>query len=478
MTTAPADARGSGSFLRPWTVGPRLLCLVFLFTLPLVTPTIRGADEIQYFSLLRSLVFDQDLDFGNEYRHFYAQDPQGLAGFKATFIDRREDVTGRHISFGYLGPALMWSPFYLAAHGCVLAARAVGVPIAADGFAWPYTAAVCYGSAFYAFFGLLLTHNALRRFGQFAEPGATWSVIGVWLGTPLLYYMSLAPGFAHAPAVFAVSLLLWLWLRSRDRGDDSVRAWAWIGAAGGLAGLVRPSGVLFLVAPAAELVWRTLRGRRWAWGLGRALVMGACAGALLFPQLILNRVLTGGLGPTRLVTRKLTFTSPHFLQVLFDPGHGLFFWTPLVLVAVAGLAAIAFRRKDGVGPLLAAAFLLQVWINGSVESWSQAGAFGARRFVELTPIFAWGVAVAVAWAARRLRRLATASILVIFVWWNLSLMAQFGLNLMNRQRLEWPRVAVNQICAVPPRLARAVLLFFTDREGLVREQRPSPTFEP
>jgi hypothetical protein len=75
------------------------------------------------------------------------------------------------------------------------------------------------------------------------------------------------------------------------------------------------------------------------------------------------------------------------------------------------------------------------------------------------------------WAAPLLQRLGTAAVLLIFVWWNLSLMVQFGLNLMNRQHLEWPRVAVNQICEVPPRLARTVVLFFTDREGLAREHR-------
>jgi hypothetical protein len=465
------EARTNGAGWRSWTFGPRLLCLVFLLTLPLVTPTIRGADEIQYFSLLRSLVFDHDLDFDNEYNYFYARDPQGLAGLKATFIDRREESTGRHISFGYLGPALMWSPFYVAAHGCVLVARAAGWPIAADGFAWPYAAAVCYGSAFYAFFGLLLTHNALRRFGQFAEPYATWSVLGIWLGTPLLYYMSLAPGFAHAPAVFAVSLLLWLWFRAREGGDEGVRAWALMGVAGGLAGLIRPSGALFLIAPAMDLAWRVLRDRRWAWGVGRMAVMGACAGVLLLPQLLLNRALTGGLGPTRLVTRKLSFSSPHFVQVLFDSGNGLFFWTPLALVAVAGLVAIALRRTGGLGRLLLVAFVLQVWINGSVESWTQAGAFGARRFVEMTPIFAWGLAAVLTWAAANARRLATASILAVFVWWNVSLMVQFGLNLMNRQRLEWPRVAINQIEEVPPRLARTLWLFLTDREALVRGQR-------
>ena len=48
-------------------------------------------------------------------------------------------------------------------------------------------------------------------------------------------------------------------------------------------------------------------------------------------------------------------------------------------------------------------------------------------------------------------------------------MIQFGLKLMDRQRLEWPRVAVNQVTEVPPRLLRVGLLFFTDRERLVRE---------
>ena len=41
---------------------------------------------------------------------------------------------------------------------------------------------------------------------------------------------------------------------------------------------------------------------------------------------------------------------------------------------------------------------------------------------------------------------------------------------MDRQQLEWPRVAVNQLTEVPPRLARALTLFFTDRERLVKER--------
>jgi hypothetical protein len=84
-------------------------------------------------------------------------------------------------------------------------------------------------------------------------------------------------------------------------------------------------------------------------------------------------------------------------------------------------------------------------------------------------VFAWGLAAVVAAVLPRVRVAAVAAALGLFVWWNVSLMVQFGLKLMDRQRLEWPRVAMNQVREVPPRLARVAWLFLTDRERLVRE---------
>jgi hypothetical protein len=122
-------------------------------------------------------------------------------------------------------------------------------------------------------------------------------------------------------------------------------------------------------------------------------------------------------------------------------------------------------------PLLALALLLQVWVNGAVESWSQAGAFGSRRFVGATVLFAFGLGpLFESWLGRGARVPALA-VALLAVWWNVSLMVQFGLQLMDRQRLEWPRVAVNQVTAVPQRLGRVGWLFFSDRERLVEESR-------
>jgi hypothetical protein len=451
----------------------RLLWVVFLLTLPLVTPRLRGADEIEYFAHLRSLVFDGDLDFENEYRHFYERDPQGLAAFKSTFLDRREQATGRPINFAPIGTAMLWSPFYLAAHGGVRAARALGSGLAADGYSTPYVAAVCLASAVYAFAGLLLTHRVLRRWAGVSEAAATLSVLALWLGSPLLYYVTLAPGFAHACSLFATALVVLLFLRARDGAQDRPRLaeWALVGAAVGLAALVREQDGLLIVIPGTWLLLQLRRSPSLALRRGAATALAA---ALVFtPQLLAYHALNGRFGPSRLVGRKMRYHSPHLLEVLFDPAHGLFFWAPLLALAAAGLV-LALRRRSPpreVTALLALGLAAQAWINGSIESWSQAGAFGSRRFVGITIVFAWGLALLVEAVLPRVGRTAAAGVLALFAWWNVSLMVQFGLRLMDRQRLEWPRVAVNQFTEVPPRLARVARLFFTDRERLVRESR-------
>jgi hypothetical protein len=448
--------------------GRALLVGLFVLTLPLVTPRIRAADEIECFAYLPSLVFDRDLAFGNEYQRFYDRDPASLQGFKATFLERREPRTGRHINFAPLGAALLWSPAYLAAHAGVLLARALGSDVAADGLSRPYEAAACYASALYGLLGLLLLHDALTRFSGFGDRLAGATLAALWLGSPLLYYMTLAPAFAHAPSLFAVSLVLWLSLRLLARGGGTAGEWALVGLAVGLAGLVREQDALFGIVPAAVVLLAARTGG-WARSASNALALGVGAALAFLPQLLAYHALNGRFRPSSLVARKMSYGSPHFLEVLFDPGHGLFAWTPLLLVATLGLLLALLKRREPVVALLAAALLLQVWINGSVESWTQAGAFGSRRFVSATPAFAWGLAFALSWALPRVGRRVAALALGLFVWWNVSLMVQFGLRLMDRQRLEWPRVAVSQLTEVPPRLGRALRLFFTDRERLVKE---------
>lgn len=431
-----------------------------LVTLALVSTKIRGADEIEYYSHLRSAVFDRDLDFTNEYEHFHRANLQGLAAFKETFLDRREPKTNRPINFAPIGAAVAWAPFYLAAHGLVTNGLLRGP---ADGFSPAYTGAVAYGSSVLAILGFLLAFQTLKRFLGVTEGLALIAILAVWFGTPAFYYMTVAPAFAHAPAIFAVSLLFFLWLRAREK--DGVFDWVLMGLAGGLAMLIREQDALFLIAPGLDLCFRLVKGdvKR---ALERGIAVIGAAVVVFSPQFLAYHALNGTFGPTQLVQRKMDFSSPHFLDVLIDPAHGLFLWTPLLIVAFLGLIR-GMARLGAAGVFVTMALLAQVYINGSVLSWHQAGAFGSRRFVDSTALFVIGFAFGLMAVTPRTQKLVVA----LAIWWNLSLMMQFGLKLMDRQQLDWPGVAIRQVTDVPQRVLDTVRLYFTDPEALTRGPR-------
>ena len=88
--------------------------VVFLASLPAVTTRVYSSDEIEYFSYLRSIWFDHDVSFENEYRYFYDRNVARAEGFHETFLEL-ETEAGRRPNFGTIGSALLWSPFYAVA---------------------------------------------------------------------------------------------------------------------------------------------------------------------------------------------------------------------------------------------------------------------------------------------------------------------------------------------------------------------------
>jgi hypothetical protein len=442
---------------RPITPGPTrrqwiLFVCLFVLSLPAVTPRIYSSDEIQYFAYLRSLWFDRDLSFENEYQYFYDQGISRSAGFHETFLERTTD-TGRRINFGTIGCAILWAPFYAAGD---LVARTTGAP--ADGFSKPYVAAVAYGSAVYGFLALVLAILCASRLGLNGFRAA----LAIWLGTPLIFYMYVAPPFSHACSAFGVALFTYVWLRVRERW--SARGLIALGAAAALMAMIREQDAFFVAGPAVDFVW-SAADARWRTLNAKAAVAGIFAFVIAFtPQAATYFILNGHLGPHSSVGHKMNWRAPHALQVLFSPEHGFFVWTPLALIALAGIVlllrspgapadsvASASRRKKQVGICLLLMLALQIYIGGSVESWTVAGAFGQRRFIALTCAMVIGYAAADAGvrAWSRNARRAFAAITVLAVYWNLALIAEFAIGLMDRQRLEPARNAYDALVTLP-----------------------------
>jgi hypothetical protein len=436
---------------RQWIV----LISLFVLSLPAVTTRIYSSDEIQYYAYLRSLWFDHDLSFENEYQYFYDRGIARSDGFHETFLELRTD-TGRRINFGTIGCAILWSPFYAVGD---LAARVSGAP--RDGFSKPYVAAVAYGSAVYGFLALVLAIRCAARLGYNGFVGA----LAVWFGTPLLFYMYLAPPFSHACSAFAVALFTWVWLRVR--GEWPARGLVALAAAGALMIAVREQDVFFGVAAAVDYAVCVARGaRRDVRGLLAAI---ACFLVVYAPQLAAYKIVNGHFGPHASVSNKMHWWSPHAWQVMFDAQHGYIVWTPLALFAILGLVALPSRRDRMILLLMIA---LQVYIGGSVESWTVAGGFGQRRLVAVTAVLVIGYAALWSAASRGPARSALVAVTVLAVYWNLALTAEFATGLMDRQKLEPRRNAYDALVTLPRMAPSLAYRYLFDRSSFYQRANP------
>ena len=450
------------------------LVALFVATLPAVTPRLYSSDEVQYFSYLRSLWFDHDVSFENEYRYFYDRNVARTPGFEATFLEP-STPSGLRVNFGTIGSAILWAPFYALGDIAARLARASGREVAVDGFSQPYIVAVTYASALYGFLAILLSAGVARRVtGHGLAPALI-----VWVGTPLLFYMYAAPPYSHACSAFAVALFVTIWLHVRN--DCSPRGMAALGASAALMAMVREQDIFFALGPALDF-GLTLNTRRAAFaGMAKAALVGLAVFVVcMLPQLIAYQALNGHPSPSKLVSRKMTWTAPHALQVLFSPEHGFLFWTPLAVVAIAGLVALAGRgladntdaRRIGICALVMVA--VQVYVSGSVESWTVAGAFGQRRFVALTVLLVLGVATAWKLCAQAspAARYALALGVVFAIWWNVAMMALFGAGMMDRQRLELGRNAYDVFVTLPRIAPQIAYRYFARRDSFYQTPRP------
>ena len=334
-----------------------------------------SGDGRYYYAFVTSIVLDGDVDLSNQYANGKQLNPWGY----------RNTPTGKPANPFTVGPALMWAPFFVLAHGLSL----VFEPAAksADGYSELTQVVTLYSSFLYGFAAALLAYAmARRRYG----PGA--AVAGAFVGLvcgPILQYIIHQPSFAHAPSAFTVALLLYVW--DRGRGDDATtrtwRGWLALGACVGLAMCARQQNLVFALPAVIEGARRLVHaGRARALDLRARLLLAAApaAGALaavvcFLPQMLVWKSIYGYALGVPQGASYMQWGEPAWSEVLFSGRNGLFVYAPLWLVAFFGLFAL-LRRERMTGIVLLATFVLATWVNGAVTDWWAIGSIGARRF--------------------------------------------------------------------------------------------------
>ncbi len=380
---------------------------------------LRG-DARGYFAYLPSILIDHDLLFANDFARLNGEPPSDPEGPELDAPDR-----GWAFNALPIGPALLWAPFYLVgllAQAVLAVALGWGQPW--DGHGFLPTAAVIVAGIAYAGAAAALTARILERW--FSPSLATASALTVWLASPALYYTAVSPVYSHTTAWFVVALAICLWLRARDRRDDSDgwRAWLLAGSAFGLAAAVRQQDALLLAALAIDLLWggghRIFSPARVRSGL--ALGLGVAAG--FAPQIIAWKVLFGWYLGSPIGWDLFRWTEPRFLEPLLSLGYnGLFSWTPVTALGLVGLVLLVRRDPRVVGGLLLA-LIAMLYYEFSIYDQHAGSTWGARRFISVNVAFAAGVGALWLPVAARFPVLpgAVASVLVA---WNVVLLGAY-----------------------------------------------------
>ena len=125
----------------------------------------------------------------------------------------------------------------------------------------------------------------------------------------------------------------------------------------------------------------------------------------LVPQIAYWDTITGSWFVYTYGDERLDLLHPHLLETLFSVRKGLLFWSPLLVIAIAGLLLLG-RTVPGLLIPSLAYLALSTWVIASWETWWYGGSLGQRPFVETLPVFALGLASLIETVRRRIPRTA------------------------------------------------------------------------
>ena len=455
-----------------------ILLIIFLGTLPLLNPWVRG-DGVGYYAYARAPLIQHDLDFTRDYQ--MANDSFRKVRCDENGQPKREfrTRTGHLDNHFTVGPAMLWSPFLLAAHGGVLLARALGSHVSADGFSSPYRYAMALGTALYGFLGLFLS---FRLTCKYVAP--LWSfvaTVAIWWASSLPVYMYFNPSWSHAHSVFTVALFLWYWDATREH--RSPKQWLLLAVIAGLMLNVYYVNLMVVTVLGVEVVWQysyVLRSGHssspsYLELLVHNLLFGLVVILLMIPTFVSRSIVYGGPFETGYFSiRDFLWQSPAFFSVLFSSNHGLLSWTPLLGLAILGLVLLVFHLPEVGIPCFTAVVAFYIFIS-FYPDWAGISSYGNRFFISLTPLFILGLAyllgrIAASCPKPQTALAASSGVLTCFVLWNLGLMYQWGTHLLPaRGPVSFRQATYNQFYVVPGQLTSRFYWYFFRRSDLMRQ---------
>ena len=315
--------------------------------------------------------------------------------------------TRRWVNVHPIGVAIMQAPVFPVAHALTRWSN-----LTPDGFSLYYQHGAGVAGLAWCIAGLVMLRRLLLQY--FRDTVVAVTLLTILLGTNLLHYATFDVSYSHAYSFFLVAAFLYLCARWHDA--PTIRHSALLGVTAGMIVLTRHTNVMFLLVFALYGVSSRASIRE---TLARLLAqwkqvtpIAVVATLLVIPQLAIYYQATGHAVVSSYGDQGFNWGSPRLLDVLFSTTKGLFFWSPLLLLSLAGFVRLwrsTCPARAFVVP--AVVFLaLHTYLIAAWWDWQLGGSYGSRGYVEALPVFAIGLAAFLdhAWTSRRGRAAAVA----------------------------------------------------------------------
>ncbi len=294
------------------------------------------------------------------------------------FVDRTNKVM---VTQYYYGEALLLSPFFIATH---FIAKVFGLD-EYYGFSPLYHKAMNVAAIFYLVLGLWF----LKKFlANYFKEGIQYLILFVtYIGTNLFYYSLDDTLMSHVYSFFAISLFLFAMKKFLD-DTARYRYFLLMIITFGLMVAIRHTnvivGICFMFWDAGS--FRAMVQRlKMILRLKYILPFLAILFLFLLPQMIYWKYSHGSYIYLKYGIGFSNYNHPKLMEVWFATLNGLFPYSPVVLLFVAGMFLMIWKRiPNGIGILFI--FLLVSYMAAAYHVWYYGCCFGHRAFVEYYPI--------------------------------------------------------------------------------------------
>jgi len=358
-------------------------------------------DIISYYAYLPAtfIYHDPSLKFTDDYH--------GPHKFK---IWSESIPEGKHVIKMSMGLSIVYLPFFAAGH---LAALLTGAD--AGGYSEPYKIALLLCGVFYLAIGLYFLRKLLLEY--FSDRITAMVIAGFAFGTNLFWYSTTEAPMSHVYSFAIIACFLWqtiIWHKK-----PSLKRSLIIGLLAGLITLIRPTNIIIVLIFILYNVYGKLTIKDkfvlFRKNYGFLLVIVCSAILVWVPQMIYWKAITGHFFfYSYTQNERFFFSHPQIVNGLFSFRKGLFIYTPLMILACAGIW-YAWRQRSPFALAITVFLPLNIYILYSWWCWWYGGSFGSRPFIDSYALMAFPVAALLQARLQQKRKIIRVPLVAVYI---------------------------------------------------------------